>query len=169
MKRKIDVWDYAGTIMKAVETGALVTAKANGKVNSMSIGWGALGIEWNTPLFIAYIRESRFTRELLDQNPEFTVNIPLGECDPYILNLCGTRSGRDTDKIAELGLTTVEGETVSVPAIKELPLTLECRLVYRQLQDVPAVAEQLRAIHYPEPYDIHVAYYGEITAAYILE
>ena len=155
--------------MKAVETGALVTAKANGKVNSMSIGWGALGIEWNTPLFIAYIRESRFTRELLDQNPEFTVNIPLGECDPYILNLCGTRSGRDTDKIAELGLTTVEGETVSVPAIKELPLTLECRLVYRQLQDVPAVAEQLRAIHYPEPYDIHVAYYGEITAAYILE
>lgn len=169
MKRKIDVWDYAGTIMKAVETGALVTAKAGGKVNSMSIGWGALGIEWNTPLFIAYIRESRFTRELLDQNPEFTVNIPLGECDPYILNLCGTRSGRDTDKIAELGLTTVEGETVSVPAIKELPLTLECRLVYRQLQDVPAVAEQLRAIHYPEPYDIHVAYYGEITAAYILE
>ena len=169
MKRKIDVWDYAGTIMKAVETGALVTAKANGKVNSMSIGWGALGIEWNTPLFIAYIRESRFTRELLDQNPEFTVNIPLGECDPYILNLCGTRSGRDTDKIAELGLTTVEGETVSVPAIKELPLTLECRLIYRQLQDVPAVAEQLRAIHYPEHYDIHVAYYGEITAAYILE
>ncbi|MBQ6797937.1 MAG: flavin reductase family protein [Oscillospiraceae bacterium] len=169
MKRKIDVWDYAGTIMKAVETGALVTVKANGKVNSMSIGWGALGIEWNTPLFIAYIRESRFTRELLDQNPEFTVNIPLGECDPYILNLCGTRSGRDTDKIAELGLTTVEGETVSVSAIKELPLTLECRLIYRQLQDVPAVAEQLRAIHYPEPYDIHVAYYGEITAAYILE
>jgi len=168
MKQKINVWDYAGTIMKAVETGALVTAKANGKANSMTIGWGALAIEWNTPLFIAYIRESRFTRELLDQNPEFTVNIPLGECDPYILHLCGTRSGREIDKIAELGLTAIEGETVSVPAFKELPLTLECKLVYRQLQNVPAVAEPQRR-HYPEPVDAHVAYYGEITAAYILE
>ena len=169
MKRKINVWDYAGDILKAVEVGALITAQADGKVNPMSIGWGTLGIQWNQPIFIAYVRESRYTRELLDQNPEFTVNIPLGKCDPQILQLCGTRSGREIDKIAELGLTTVPGETVSVPAIRELPLTLECKLVYRQLQQARDVAEPLFSEFYPEPLDAHVAYYGQITAAYILE
>ena len=169
MKRNIDAFEYAGTILKAIGNGALLTAKADGKVNSMSIGWGSLGIEWNLPVCIVYVRESRFTRELLDQNPEFTVNVPLGECDPYILNLCGTRSGRELDKIAELGLTTVEGETVSVPAIRELPLTLECRVVSRLPQEARNLAQPHFGKHYPDPIDPHIAYYGEITAAYILE
>lgn len=169
MKRNIDVWSHAGEILKAVEHGVLITAQADGRANPMAIGWGTLGIEWNTPLFIAYIRESRFTRELLDRNPEFTVNIPLGKCDPQILQVCGTRSGRELDKIAALGLTPVAGETVSVPALKELPLTLECKVIYRQLQQVREVAEPQYSEFYPEPTDAHVAYYGEITAAYILE
>ena len=169
MKQNIDAFEYAGTILKAIGNGALLTAKADGRVNSMSIGWGSLGIEWNLPVCIVYVRESRFTRELLDKNPEFTVNVPMGECDPYILQLCGTRSGRELDKLAELGLTTVEGETVSVPAIRELPLTLECRVVSRLPQEARNLTQPHFGAHYPDPIDPHIAYYGEITAAYILE
>lgn len=169
MKKKIQVLDYAGQILKGVKQGALLTAKAGDKVNSMTIGWGSLGIEWSTPVFIAYVRESRFTRELLDRNPEFTVNIPLERCDKKILQLCGTQSGRDIDKIAALGLTLEDGETVSVPGIRELPLTLECKVVYRRLQNARAIEEPHFSKHYPEPVDAHIAYYGEITAAYILE
>lgn len=79
MKEKIDVFDYAPEILKAMKTGILLTTKADDKVNTMTIGWGVLGIEWSTPIFTAFVRESRFTRSCLDKNPEFTVNVPLGD------------------------------------------------------------------------------------------
>jgi len=120
MKKHIEAFDYAAQILKGVKHGALITAKADGRVNPMTIGWGSLGTEWNTPVFIAYVRESRFTRELLDKNPEFTVNIPLEGCDKKILQLCGTQSGRDVDKVAALNLT-LEG-AVRCAQSRGLPL-----------------------------------------------
>jgi len=78
-RKKIIVADYAKNILEALPKGILLTSKAGDRVNSMTIGWGTLGIEWSTPIFVAFIREHRFTRELLDKNPEFTVNIPFGE------------------------------------------------------------------------------------------
>lgn len=173
MKRAIKVWDYAGTILEQTGKGALLTTKADGKVNTMTIGWGTLGIEWGTPICTVFVRESRYTKELLDKNPEFTVNIPYGAYDKSILSLCGTRSGRDVDKIAALGLTLEEPEKISVPAIKELPLTLECRVIYKQDQDPAAMNAEILS-HYPKTPefpngDYHTAYYGEILAAYIVE
>ena len=81
-------------------------------------------------IYTVFVRESRHTKALLDKNPEFTVNIPWGEVDKAILSLCGTRSGRDIDKIAQLGLTLEAPEEISVPAIRELPLTLELSAVF---------------------------------------
>ena len=82
-------------------TEAILEMKAGDTVNTMTIGWGKIGIEWNKPVFIAYVRETRFTKQLLEENGEFTVNVPMGEYDPKILGYCGTKSGRDMDKIAE--------------------------------------------------------------------
>lgn len=178
MKREIEIWDYAGDIMKAVKTGVLITTKADDKVNTMTISWGTLGIEWNKPIFTTFIRENRFTREMLDKNPEFTVNIPYGEFNKDILNICGTKTGRDIDKISEMGLTLEESEKVSVPAIRQLPLTLECKVVYKQLQDKNAITEKNNKIFYPQDVDssasgankdYHIAYYGQIVSAYIIE
>lgn len=173
MKRKIEITDYAGRIMEETAKGILLTTKADGQVNTMTIGWGFLGIQWSKPIFIVLVRHSRHTKQLLDKNPEFTVNVPLGTVDRNILGLCGTKSGRDMDKIAALGLTLEPGETVSVPAIKELPLTLECKVIYRQEQDPAAIAPENDARFYAKGTanegDYHIAYYGEITAAYIVE
>ena len=44
-KEAKDVFDYAKEIMEAVQTGVLLTAKVDDKVNSMTISWGTLGIE----------------------------------------------------------------------------------------------------------------------------
>lgn len=170
MKRKIEVLDYAATILNAVKKGVLLTTKANVKVNTMSISWGALGIEWNKPIFTTYVREGRYTRELLDANGEFTVNVPMEGSDLSLIGKCGTVSGRDVDKIAANNLTLVEGEAVSVPAIKEYPLTLECRVTYKQLQDDDAIATEDIAKFYKPGYGgTHIAYFGEIVAAYIIE
>ena len=169
MKRNIEVWEYADRILAPVGKGVLLTTAAEGKVNTMTIGWGTLGIEWGKPIFIAFVRESRYTKELLDKNGEFTVNIPLGEFDKNILSVCGTRSGRDIDKFAHLGLTKEEPLTVSVPGIAQLPLTLECKVIYKQEQDESAINGENTARYYPGNRDYHTAYYGQITAAYIIE
>lgn len=174
MKKTVDAFDYAGHICKAMKKGILLTTKAEGKVNTMTIGWGKIGIEWNRPVFIAYVRETRFTKEMLEKNGEFTVNIPYRDADSNILGYCGKKSGRDTNKIEDLGLTLVDSEMVSVPGIQELPLTLECKVIYKQKQDLSALPEEIMGRFYPEIdaegfRDYHIAYYGEILNAYMIE
>lgn len=174
MKKYINLWDYAGEILEQVGTAALVTTKADGEVNTMTIGWGTLGVEWKKPLFTVFVRQSRYTKELLDKNGEFTVNIHRKGTDrKKELGLCGSRSGRDTDKIAELGLTLEQPDVITVPGIKEFPITLECRVVYKQDQDLSLLDEDKRLRYYapetPNDGDFHIAYYGEVLAAYIIE
>ena len=178
MKKEIQVFDYANVIMKALKTGVLLTTKTDAKVNSMTISWGTLGIEWGKPTFTVFVRENRFTKLQLEKNPEFTINVPFGEFDKKILGICGTKSGHISDKIKELNLTMETPNIVSVPAIKELPLTIECRVVYKQKQDKNLVTEENKNKFYPqdvessfhgENKDFHTAYYGEIVSAYIIE
>jgi len=178
MKKEIQVFDYAAEIVRAIPRGVLLTAKSGERVNSMTISWGMLGVEWGKPVFITFVREGRFTRELIDESRAFTVNIPHGAFDKKILGYCGSHSGRQADKAKELGLTLVASDEVAAPGIRELPLTLECRVLYRQLQDKNAIPADIRAAMYPpdvdsscpmENRDYHVAYYGQIVKAYIIE
>ena len=178
MKKEIEVFDYASEIIKAVNEGVLLTTKADDKVNSMTISWGALGIEWGKLIFTVFVRENRFTKQQLEKNPEFTINIPIGEFNKKILGVCGTKSGHATDKIKELDLSLESPNVISVPGIKELPLTLECRVIYKQKQDEKEVTEENKNKFYPQDVessfhgsnrDYHTAYYGEIVSAYIIE
>lgn len=173
MKKEINVWDYAGHIMEHIGKGILLTTQADGKPNTMTIGWGTIGVQWGKPIFIAFVRESRYTKQLLEKNGAFTVNVPLENVDKNILGVCGTKSGRDMDKFSQLGFETEEGKTVNVPAIKQLPLTLECKVIYKQDQDPAAIDPECDARYYAKgtanENDYHTAYYGEITAAYIVE
>ena len=174
MKKYIDLWEYAGVILEQVSSGALVTAKAEGEVNPMTIGWGTLGVEWGKPIFTVFVRQSRHTKKLLDKNGEFTINVPLKGADrKAALGFCGSKSGRDFDKIKELGLTLEEPDVISVPGIKEFPITLECRVVYKQDQNLSLLdADKCQRYYAPgtaNDGDYHTAYYGEVLAAYIIE
>ena len=174
MKRQVDAFDYAGLICKALSRGVLLTTRSGDRVNTMTIGWGKIGIEWGKPIFIAYVRESRYTKQLLEKSGEFTVNVPLSDDCREILGYCGTKSGRDTDKIRDMGLTTVASDVVSAPGIAQFPLTLECRVIYRQEQDIRQMPQSVVGRFYP-PFgakqipDMHTAFYGEIVNAYLIE
>ena len=67
---------------------------------------------------------------------------------------------------------------ISVPGIKELPLTLECKVLYKQKQDLSAIPEDILERFYPieddslHPgcdRDYHIAYTAQILKAYIIE
>ncbi len=168
-KTKVNAFDYAGVICKALKpAGILLTTASEGKVNTMTIGWGSLGVDWSRPIFTAYVRDSRYTKQMLDQSGEFTVNIPVNQVDSKILAYCGTKSGRDTDKIAGLGLHLVESDVVSAPGIAELPLTLECKVLYVEKQDISRIPEDIVKNYYSKG-DPHFVYYGQIVNAYLIE
>ena len=174
MKREINAFDYAAEVFKALPKGILLTSEAEDCVNAMTIGWGTIGIEWGVPIFTAYVRTSRFTYELMERTGEFTICAPLGELSKTAakaIGLCGSKSGRDMDKLAKAGVHPVEADIVRPPAIKELPLTFECRVVFSQEQPIKAISSRFKNFYVPntahsEP---HVAYYGEILKAYIIE
>ena len=173
MKKEINVLDYADKIMNGLKGGALLTAAAGGKANTMSISWGMMGIEWNKVLFTTFVRLSRYTLEFLEKNGEFTVSIPVESSPRKLIAECGTNSGRDMDKAKTFGFTYVDGETVKVPAVKEFPMVLECKVIYKQLQDESAISPADLEKNYPKDAsgkrDIHWALTGEITNAYIIE
>ena len=178
MKEKINVFEKAPEILDHLQTGILLTTKAGDRVNTMTIGWGTVGIEWGKPIFTAYIRQNRFTHEQLAKNPEFTINVPVGAFDRSILGKAGTTSGHNIDKIAALGLTLEAPEVISVPAIKELPLTLECKVLFQKEQALADLPQAVNDEFYPQDVDgsncganrdSHTAYYAEIVAAYIIK
>lgn len=176
MKKEINAFEYAGQIIdKMSHGGILVTTKVGEKVNPMTIGWGTIGVDWSKPVFQVYIRESRHTKGMLDEAMEFTINVPVEKTDKVkeALAFCGTKSGRDYDKVKECGLTLVDAEKISVPAIKELPLTLECKVIYKVRQDGKVMPQDVMERFYPDyenqPEDVHSVYYGQIVAAYIIE
>lgn len=174
MKEEIDVFDYAKEIVSALPKGVLLTTKSGEKINTMTIGWGSLGFEWGKPVFVAYVRKSRFTFEQLNKNDEFTVNIPLDCSKMDIIKYCGNTSGRDFDKIKEKNLTLEAPDRISVPGIREFPLTLECKVIYKSVQNVSDMFTDNQLKYYPEDSefnssrDLHHVFYGEILKSYII-
>lgn len=170
MKRKtIQLDAYASLILDRLPKGILLNTAANGVMDAMTIGWGFMGNDWGCPVFVALVRESRYSKELLDANPEFTISVPLeGMNVASITGFCGTKSGRDVNKFEACNLTVVPGENVSTCAIAELPLTLECKVLYQQEQDKSQIPADILDRYYPDG-DLHTAYIGQIVNAYILE
>lgn len=177
-KREIDPMNHLSDIMKGVKKAALVTTKSNGIINAMTISWGQVGFEWNKLIFTIYIRTGRHTHKMLEESNEFTVNVGFGEEVDSITAFCGTKSGASIDKIKELGLSLVPSNKIETPGIKELPLTLECKIIYSQLQDQALMSAKIKNQFYPENVpsnhprsnnDYHTMFYGEIVGAYIVE
>lgn len=173
MKKEINVFAYGSEILEQVGKGVLLTTSLDGKVNTMTVSWGTLGIQWGKPIFTVFVRQSRYTKELLDRTGEFTINVPVESVDKKILSVCGTKSGREIDKVAQLGLTAVPGTTVAAPGFTQLPLTLECKVIYRQDQELNRICPESMTRYYAtgtsDEKDFHTAYYGQITAAYLIE
>jgi len=86
----------------------LITAKKpDGSYNTMTASWGGLGVLWNKNVFFCFVRPQRFTHEFTEAANEITLSF-LGEEHRDALKICGAKSGRDCDKIAEAKLTPVK-------------------------------------------------------------
>lgn len=132
------------------------------KFNCMTVGWGSLGTMWNKPFAQVVVRPQRYTREFMDQYDTFTLCAFPGKYRKA-LELLGTKSGRDGDKLAEAKLTPQAATSVGAPVYAEAELAIECRKIYWQDFDPAHFLDPAIAENYGK-HDYHRVYFGEILA-----
>ena len=138
----------------------LVTAGTPDHYNTMTASWGHLGILWNLPIAIAYIRPQRYTFEFANRSEDYTLSFFTEEYRS-VLNFCGSRSGRDYDKARETGITPVSTKRGNV-SFREARLVLECRKVYQDnLKKEHFLLPGVATKNYPKD-DFHRFYMGHI-------
>ena len=133
-----------------------------GHYNGMTIAWGSLGLMWNKPFAQVVVRPTRHTYTFMEEYPTFTL-CAFSKEYRSALNLMGSRSGRDCDKIAEAGLTPVSSSVISAPGYAEAELVIECQKIFY---------DDFKPDHFIDPdidknyslKDYHRIYYGEILA-----
>ena len=137
----------------------LISAGDRRKCNMMTASWGGIGMLWNVPVATAYVRPQRYTYEFMEQEPYFALSF-LGKGFKQALQLCGTKSGREMDKIAESGLTP--RFDTQAPYFGEAEIVLICRKMYVQDFDPAGFVDPTIASHYTN-HDYHRMYIGEIV------
>ncbi len=169
MEKYLKRWhDDADLILERLSKGAFVTVSDGERENAMTIAWGSLGYLWNRPVFTLYVRPSRYTDELLRRSDSFTVSIPEAGAYREALSLCGSRSGRDLDKVEASGLKCISSERVAAPTLLIAGRHLECRVLQREGFDGDSIPRSVQEGHYPTG-DFHHIYYGEILRTYDLK
>jgi len=157
--------DHFQAVTRAlVSRGLLLGAyDARGKPNLMTIGWGLMGSVWGKALWAVLVRPSRYTYGCIETSGCFTVNVPTAAM-AEACSLCGTRSGRDTDKFAACRLTPQRARTIAAPVVAECPIVYECKVVHSNDILPPRLAQEIHASAYPGG-DFHRVYWGEVLAA----
>lgn len=144
----------------------LVTAGTRKKFNTMTANWGGTGYLWNKNVVFVFVRPERYTYGFIESTEGFTLTF-FDEEYRDALNLCGTRSGRDCDKVAETGLTPYFTE-LGYPAFTEARLVLECRKLYAtQLEREEFLDDEPLNSHYRTKGGLHKLYISEIEKVWI--
>jgi len=151
------------TLERLAHGGLLLGATgSNGRSNAMIIGWGTVGVIWGVPVWVVLVRPSRYTYTLIEELGVFTVNVPTPQMKELV-TICGTRSGRDMDKLAQA--KTSVGEKVTCVTLEECSVVYECKVVHHNDLLPQNLIPDIKSRAYPQG-DFHRLYYGQIMGTF---
>lgn len=153
--RPLHLWNTQHLILTA---GAF----AQNHFNAMTVGWGSLGVMWSVPFVQVVVRPTRYTYEFIERYDTFTLCAFPPEFAPAV-QLIGTQSGREGNKIARAGLTPIASTCVAAPSFAEAELVFECRKMYWDDMTPAHFLDARIETTYPRK-DYHRIYFGEILA-----
>lgn len=164
--RKIDPKEIKTNAIKLIEEQwMLITAGTIDNFNTMTANWGALGELWYKHVAFVFVRPQRYTYQFTESNDMMTLSF-FGEEYREALQFCGKNSGRDTDKVAETGLTPMQTENGSV-AFEEAELVLECRKLYVDKFNPESFVDKAVVERCYKRNDYHRVYVVEIINAWV--
>lgn len=141
--------------------GGLVLCAGNReKSNAMAIGWGELGTLWGQSVATVYVAEGRYTHQFMEKSEYFTI---MSFDDQNVLNVMGSKSGRDMDKAKECELTILYTEN-GTPYYAEATSVIECKIMYSAPFDPSRFKDDVPKNMYANfPAGIHTSYTGKIV------
>ena len=147
------------------EKYALITVFDKNNLNMMTASWGSMGIMWNKNVVNVVVRPSRYTYDFLMNNEYFTLNfLQDGNADVY--KLCGSKSGRDCDKVKASGLIPIEIES-SKFAFDKSEYVFVCKKLYAQpMRKEYFVSSEYGDKTYPND-DVHTMFIAELEEIYV--
>ena len=161
--KKIDPKNLTQNVFSLIgDQWMLITAGTAEQCNTMTASWGGLGVLWGGPAATCYIRPQRYTKEFLDREEYFTLSFFDESYRPQ-LSLCGSKSGRDVNKVKECSFTVKTAEC-GAPYFEEASLVLVCRKRLAQPMDPQLIPDDVKERWYPQK-DYHTMYIGEIVEA----
>lgn len=144
---------------------ALVTAGDSDVFNTMTVSWGAVGELWGKDVATIYIRPQRYTEEFLNSNDHFTISFFNEAMKKQVHSICGSKSGREVDKVKECGITPCFDE--NAPYFDEAEFVFVCKKLAKSTFDPASfIDEGIDEAWYPNK-DYHFVYYGEIEKVLI--
>ena len=164
--QEVNILDYSTEVLKGLPKGVFLNAKAGDKKNVMTIGWMTLGRQWNQTCLTIMVRPSRFTNGLIQANPVLTVSSPIKGDFKEAVAICGTKSGRDMDKIAACNFEIADAETIDGFIVKGCGLHVECEIADIRQMDASFRNDSIKEAWYKEE-DWHYYYTAVGNKAYI--
>ena len=144
------------------EWGLVAAGNADGS-NAMTVSWGGMGTIWNKPVVTIYIRPQRYTKQFVDANDCFTLSF-FDSQYKQALSVLGTKSGRDGDKIAEVGFSPVQLDGTTT--YERADLVFVCRKLYADtIKPECFVDASVDEQNYPQR-DHHTLYIAEVEHVY---
>ena len=105
----------------------LITVQDGEGANAMTASWGCMGVLWNKPVAVCFIRPQRYTYGLAENEDRMSLAF-FGEGYRDALSLCGSKSGRDCDKLSLAGLTV--SDVYGVPVIDQASTVIIGKKLY---------------------------------------
>ena len=94
--------------------------------NIITVAWTGI-LNTNPAMCYISVRPERYSHDIIKENGEFAINLTTRQL-AYATDWCGVKSGRDVDKFKEMKLTKEKANIISVPLIKESPVSVECKV-----------------------------------------
>ena len=161
--REINIRDIKKSAVELIsDNWGLVTAGNAEKFNTMTVSWGGLGEIWGKDAVFIFIRPQRYTFEFIEKEDIFTLSF-YGNEYKDALKICGSKSGRDIDKVAATGLTPVFAD--GGVTFEQAEYTLVCRKMASQFIDSKGFEDEAIEKNYAAG-DYHKVYIGEILKVY---
>ena len=125
--------DVKVSIFELMDKGTpLLTAGTKDAFNTMTVSWGSLGTLWTVPACTVYVRPQRYTHQFMESSDYYTLSFFSADYKEQMA-LCGSKSGRDIDKVKACGFTVAAGAG-NAPYFQQAELVLVCR---KRPEDAP--------------------------------
>lgn len=145
----------------------LITAGDSTSYNTMTASWGGLGWLWNKPVAFIFVRPERYTHDFIEKNDRLSLSFFSEDYKPA-LQICGTKSGRDGDKVKEAGLSPKSLES-GVMTFDEARMVLDCKKLFKtEMTEAAFMDKELYARWYHDQPGggLHTIYVVEIENVY---